>query len=146
MILDLRKIKRSGKDTEDFFFEYVPENFEVDIPSANLVLPVKVNGTITLTGNHTAYLEGEVSFGIEGECTRCLDMVKQEFVAFFDETAGEDAEDSYPVINDTINLTKLVEDCISAEIPITLLCKEDCKGLCVGCGANLNKQDCKCKK
>ena len=26
------------------------------------------------------------------------------------------------------------------------LCKEDCKGICVGCGVNLNDGECKCKK
>ena len=26
------------------------------------------------------------------------------------------------------------------------LCSEDCKGLCPGCGVNLNREPCRCKK
>jgi len=27
-----------------------------------------------------------------------------------------------------------------------ILCREDCKGLCPGCGANLNIEPCRCEK
>ena len=30
-------------------------------------------------------------------------------------------------------------------LPVKLLCREDCKGLCVTCGANLNEGKCGCK-
>ncbi|MDD5195443.1 MAG: DUF177 domain-containing protein, partial [Candidatus Omnitrophica bacterium] len=30
--------------------------------------------------------------------------------------------------------------------PMKVLCKPDCKGLCPGCGANLNNEVCKCKQ
>lgn len=145
MILDLRKIKRSGKDTQDFFFLYSPEDFSVDIPNTTLKLPVEVSGSVTITDNHSAYLDGEIKFSLVGECSRCLDSVEQSFITEFSEDAGT-GEGSYPVINDTINLVRLVEDCILSEIPINLLCKEDCKGLCSYCGANLNDGECKCKK
>lgn len=29
--------------------------------------------------------------------------------------------------------------------PARILCKKDCKGICPGCGANLNLEQCKCK-
>ena len=29
--------------------------------------------------------------------------------------------------------------------PARILCKDDCKGICPGCGANLNLEKCKCK-
>ncbi|MCX5681113.1 MAG: DUF177 domain-containing protein [Candidatus Omnitrophica bacterium] len=30
--------------------------------------------------------------------------------------------------------------------PDKVLCAEECKGLCAGCGANLNNEKCQCKK
>ena len=81
MLLDLRKLKRSGKDRSDFFFEYSPEKQLIDIPSASIVAPVSVTGSITLTGDHSAYVEGEVSFGIKGECTRCLKETERIYSA-----------------------------------------------------------------
>ena len=146
MILDLRKLKRSGKDQSEFFFEYTPQTELVDLPSAELITPVKVQGSLSLTGEHSAYVEGEIVFGIKGECTRCLKETKQYYSAEFAEMVEVDNEVGYSVVNDTVNLAEIVDDLIILNQPITFLCKEDCKGICVGCGVNLNDGECKCKK
>ena len=146
MILDLRKLKRSGKDQSEFFFEYTPQTELVDLPSAELITPVKVQGSLSLTGEHSAYVEGEVVFGIKGECTRCLKDTEQYYSAEFAEMVEVDNQDGYSVVNDTVNLAEIVDDVILLNQPITFLCKEDCKGICVGCGVNLNDGECKCKK
>ncbi len=145
MILDLKKLKRSGKDQSDFFFLYSPEQELTQLPFAKVVLPIRINGTISLTGEHSAYLEGEVDFSIEGECTRCLTQTKKDYLLEFSEGVDENNLDGYSVINDTIDLTKIVDDLIMINSPITFLCKEDCKGICLGCGVNLNQGQCKCK-
>ena len=44
-----------------------------------------------------------------------------------------------------IDLKKIVDDVIIMNTPIVFLCKEDCKGLCPNCGANLNDGGCKCE-
>ncbi len=146
MILDLRKLKRSGKDSSDFFFEYFPQKELVDIPSAEIDGAVKVNGTVTLTGEHSCYVEGEVVFKLRGECTRCLKDAEQEFLAEFAEALEHDNEDGYSLKNDTVDLSVIVDDVIAMNIPVSFLCDEDCKGICVGCGTNLNDGECKCKK
>ena len=28
--------------------------------------------------------------------------------------------------------------------PLKVLCREDCKGICAGCGVNLNVEECRC--
>ncbi len=145
MFLDLRTVKKSGKESEDFFFEYTPEGDLVDIPNATLKPPVKVSGQITLVGNHSAYIEGEVCFSISGECTRCLEQTDRQFVIEINEQVEENNPDGYSVVNDRIDLGKIVEDAILINLPLNFLCKEDCRGLCAECGANLNKEDCKCK-
>ena len=145
MIIDLRKIKRSGKEESDFFFEYSPQTELIDLPNADIVLPIKVNGTVTLTGEHSAVVSGQVDFSIKGECTRCLEDTTKPFLLDFDENFDQDDPDGYPVKNDTIDLTRVVDDLITINSPVTFLCKEDCKGICLGCGVNLNQQECKCK-
>ncbi len=146
MILDLKKLKRSGKDQSDFFFEYTPQTELVDIPSAELITPVKVQGSLSLTGEHSAYVEGEIVFGIKGECTRCLKETEQYYSAEFAEAVEVDNPDGYSVVNDNVNLAEIVDDAIILNQPISFLCKEDCKGICVDCGVNLNDGECKCKK
>ena len=147
MRIDLRKLKRSGKDVTDFYFEYAPErNLSESIPDSKIVLPIKVSGSVTLTGEHSAYVEGEAVFTIEGACTRCLTETVGTYTAEFAEAVSDESDEVYPLVNDTIDLAKIVDDVILMNVPVSFLCRDDCKGICVGCGVNLNNGECKCKK
>lgn len=146
MVIDFRKIARSGKTEEDFFFEYLPEEELLLLPDAKIVTPVKITGTATLTGKHSAYIDAEICFSVEAECTRCLTPTVKEFIAEITEEVDAEDEDSYPVKNDTVDLTKMINDKIIMTVPFNFLCKEDCKGLCLNCGANLNDGKCQCEK
>ena len=44
-----------------------------------------------------------------------------------------------------VDLTKAVTDRILLDLPMAFLCREDCKGLCPVCGADLNEGDCGCQ-
>ncbi len=144
MILDLKKLKRSGKDSSSFFFEYSPESELIDLPGANIVLPISVSGTVTLTGEHSAVIDAEIVYSISGNCTRCLNETTKDFAVEISESVDNDNPDSYPVKNDTVDLTKIVDDAIMINNPTSFLCKEDCKGICLSCGVNLNDGNCKC--
>ena len=144
MIIDLKKLKRSGKDCSDFFFEYSPEAELIDLPSAKVVIPIKINGTVTLTGDHSAIVEGVIAFSIAGECTRCLKETQKSYLLEFNEAVDQVDPESYPVKNDMVDLSKIVDDVIMVSSPVTFLCDEDCKGICLGCGVNLNDEQCKC--
>ena len=146
MIIDLRELKRTGKEESDFFFEYTPEYELADIPNVKMLNPVSVCGTVTLTGQYSAYVEGEIVFTLEGECTRCLSPASKKYSAFFAESIQQGDLEGYPLVNDKIDLTKIVDDAILMAMPVNFLCKEDCLGLCQGCGVNLNNEQCKCNK
>ena len=144
MILDLKKLKRSGKDSSSFFFEYSPESELVDLPDATIVLPIRVSGTVTLTGEHSALVDAEIVYTISGNCTRCLNKTAKQYAVEISESVDNENPDGYPVKNDTVDLTKIVDDAIMINNPTNFLCKEDCKGICLGCGVNLNDGKCKC--
>jgi uncharacterized protein len=44
-----------------------------------------------------------------------------------------------------IEVDQLVAEQIFLALPVKVLCREDCKGICPGCGANLNEEACLCK-
>lgn len=141
MIIDLNGIKRAGKTQTAFFFEYNAD-ITIDLPNARLLKPVKVQGEVFLTGENSAETEGEITFTVSGECTRCLAPAEKVFTVEFMEAFGTD--DGYPVVNGKIDLSKAVDDIIITNTPVAFLCKDDCKGLCPNCGANLNDGECKC--
>ncbi|HIT31551.1 MAG TPA: DUF177 domain-containing protein [Candidatus Enterenecus stercoripullorum] len=45
-----------------------------------------------------------------------------------------------------LDLDELMGDVFLLNLDTKNLCAEDCKGLCPGCGANLNEESCRCKK
>lgn len=145
MILDLRDIKRKGKDSLDFFFEYSPEKEFTDATFMKIEMPIMVVGTVFITGEGSAFIECETTFKVKGSCTRCLEETEREYSVQVREGLDEDSEDGYPIVNDRIDLTKIIDDAVFMNMPISFLCREDCLGLCPECGGNLNKGECKCK-
>ena len=145
MILDLKELKKSGKVSETFFFEYFADKNLSGIPDTEIVGPVRVSGEIVLTGEHSANVSGEASFEIRGNCTRCLAQTVKQYVFEFSELCDEASDNPYPVVNDKIYLDKIIDDTVISDMPMTFLCREDCKGICAGCGVNLNESECKCK-
>lgn len=99
-------------------------------------------------------VKGTVETVGDYECSRCLTPVTQAYVAPFEEIFGiletgpySDAIDSevIPFDGEVIDLTELVRDTLIINEPSQVLCQDDCKGLCVHCGANLNVSPCSCE-
>jgi uncharacterized protein len=84
---------------------------------------------------------------LAGECARCLDPVAssvevdlQELYAYPDSDATED-ELSH-LDGDLLDLEPALRDAVVLALPLTPLCREDCGGLCVVCGARRDDGDC----
>ena len=132
MIIDLRKLRQSGKDGIDFSFDYNPTESLSTIPGVEILLPIKIIGRVDITGKNSAFVEAEISFNLKGQCTRCLKETEKSYVftleeEFFDRNYAE--EDDYIYVNDKLDLTKAVYDAILFNMPINFLCSEDCVGI-----------------
>jgi len=86
-------------------------------------------------------------------CDRCLEEYKRDIVVstavLFTFGHGNDnfESESVHILNSSsteIDISRDVIDVLLIEVPAKKLCKEDCKGLCPHCGANLNKEKCSC--
>ncbi|MDD2413569.1 MAG: YceD family protein [Eubacteriaceae bacterium] len=71
-------------------------------------------------------------------CARCLTPTPYACDYTYDEVLEADQKD------ESFSLIPSVEECLFINEPFRVLCKEDCKGLCPHCGANLNQTDCQC--
>lgn len=81
------------------------------------------------------------------ECVRCLAEFMQPLNASFTELFAYKTKavtDSGLLVPDNgdIDLAPLVREYLLLEVPIKPLCRPDCKGLCVICGADLNMESC----
>ncbi len=63
-------------------------------------------------------------------------------VAATEET--EDSEGRYFLYGNLLVLDKALKDNLILNLPLKLLCRDDCRGICPGCGTDLNKRVCSC--
>lgn len=71
------------------------------------------------------------------ECDRCLDKV--------DISIQIEVEEEYLTTQtDAVDTDEIVIEEIMLKWPMKILCNENCKGLCLKCGLNLNKGSCEC--
>ena len=87
-------------------------------------------------------ITGTARAGLEGECARCLEDIGEEIVADFQELFvydGSDAEQDEVsrLEGDLLDLEPLLRDAVVLSLPFQPLCRDDCPGLCVECGARL---------
>jgi len=54
-------------------------------------------------------------------------------------------EDFFIGFDEKFDLWPAIRQEILLSLPMKILCKESCKGLCQNCGQNLNQKKCKCK-
>jgi DUF177 domain-containing protein len=86
---------------------------------------------------------------LAGPCFRCLEDASIRTSVRGREYQGSDSEESEQttnpyLANDRLDLSSWARDAIALALPEKILCREDCAGLCSGCGANLNTEECRC--
>jgi uncharacterized protein len=119
-----------------------------------------ITGTVRLTRTLVGvYVEASVTGMVTTQCVRCLQPAyvrvdfrfTEEYVATVDATTGvalnhPEAEDDAFVIDEhhLLDLGLAVREYTLLELPMRPLCKADCRGLCAGCGVDLNVTTCQC--
>ncbi|MFA6979075.1 MAG: DUF177 domain-containing protein [Ignavibacteriaceae bacterium] len=87
-------------------------------------------------------------------CDRCLtdftQPLKVDFkhVYLFGNEQPEDENDSVTYLSfeaDKVDISPEIYDYAQIAIPLKKICSEECKGLCLSCGSNLNLTKCDCK-
>ncbi len=96
-------------------------------------------------------LHGSIKAGLRCRCDRCAREFDRDVTIPLDVPLAahpEDEEDPdyYPLEGDELDLDDLLETSYILEMDTRFLCREDCKGLCPRCGADLNLGPCGCKK
>ncbi len=144
MRLDIQQLLAEGGGTLKFDFTF-PITDIADLADAT----ASVSGALH---NHGGYMElvAETVVSGQGICARCgtgfpysLSIKTNRPVA---KALTGDGEDDYILADEDgfLSLVPVFEEEIFLGFPSKLLCSEGCKGLCVKCGANLNKVSCGC--
>ena len=149
MKIDLRPL--SGNVSEKLSFEIpdeeISERLQTEAPWLKAIL--KISGVVENRGEEFT-LDGEILYEVFCTCDRCVkEISRNEQVSFsekFSESGEENAKDgNIQVQGESIDLSSLVEDYLLLSVPSQRLCEEECLGLCLSCGCDLNQTSCECK-
>ena len=88
-------------------------------------------------------VSGSAVVEVRGECVRCLGEVSDQLEVEIQELfvyPGVEPDNTLAsrLEGDLFDLEPLLRDEVVLDLPFQPLCREDCLGLCVECGANLN--------
>ncbi len=140
--------------------DYKEERFEVPIGSEIFDMgpaeyPFTDRKPLIVTarneGNRTVCLSGHLDVTLDVPCDRCLTSVPVRFDSDFSYEVDfskpwEDIDEFSFIEGSSLDVDSLVHNEILVHFPPKVLCRDDCRGLCVKCGANLNFGDCGCDR
>jgi uncharacterized protein len=114
---------------------------------------IEVSGRLSAAGEGRFYFSGRFDGAVDTECRRCLTAVTvpvaEELHLVFADAGDAEADDSDAYLidprNDMVDLRPAVREEWLLAAPAFALCREDCKGLCPRCGADLNQGPCACE-
>ncbi len=164
------KVEEIGAAGLDLDFSYTLEDLPVlaemqgtgELRSGGLKFTTPVECKIRLSKiSQLIAVSGSAQVTVEQQCSRCLENLSavlqielnqtyaKELPDIIDETGDEvelSAEEMGLILFDgeNIDLRDEIQQQIVLAIPARPLCAKACKGLCLTCGANLNKDGCNC--
>ena len=103
------------------------------------VVPVRLGISRTTGSGYALRLRFDAT--LEGPCMRCLEDASPTHSVDAREVSqpGEGEELASPYVADEVlDIQGWAHDALALVLPATLLCREDCAGLCAVCGADLN--------
>jgi uncharacterized protein len=146
LVLDTRELgRRPGSQRQKSFSAPAPADLGIE------VLRVPEGSPVEFDIRLEAVMEGVLVTGtasavLDGECVRCLepihDDIEVDFQELFvyeekdDETDDEDSGTSR-LEGDLLDLEPVLRDAVVLSLPFQPLCRDDCPGLCIECGARL---------
>ncbi|MCU7505119.1 MAG: DUF177 domain-containing protein [Ignavibacteria bacterium] len=133
--------------------------FNEDAKTLGLNEPLSgnVNLMVRMDKSHSQIvLNCKLTVNAKFDCDRCGEELTAELKSDFKLVYlfGNNPDNSSETVNlyyltpeqDKIDLRPDINEYAILSIPMKKLCKEDCRGLCPTCGANLNKETCNCTK
>ena len=136
---------------------YAPDSLDYHGAEFRQQAPLDVSAVAELVGTEIR-VRGHIQTVLAASCDRCLGPVEipiaQDFDLFYRpvETIAREEEIEIPedevevgfYSGEGIELAEIVTEQVILAVPMKVICKAECLGLCPVCGANWNKEMCKC--
>ena len=135
------KIKVRGIPSQGVQISKSVEPSEIGLTDDDLtwLIPLEITAKVERIRD-TVIAHVEVRTRLSFCCSRCLEDVERD--------TCENFKFDYNVAKDEgfIDIGEDIRQEIILNVPPRILCRDDCKGICLHCGANLNEEECQCGK
>ena len=149
MLLNLQRIINAPGERMEF-------QFELDLSDVDFGGLYPAQDPVVVTGDvrnipGMLLLSFTAGTTLKSVCDRCLKAfddprsVHCEY-ALAEAVENEDNDDIIVLEDGCVDVGDLARTAFILEMDTKTLCSEDCKGICPGCGVDLNQGSCTCKK
>ncbi len=157
MYIYLPEVKMKSGEAVDYSFEKNLSDCFDDFPEGgnlNLLVSVGCSGDKIM-------VSGSLQTSARAECSRCLESFtshfRTDFADLFTLAEGTSSDENSELLaletanmqivrGDYFYLDEYIRQMIILAQDYSPLCSPECKGLCAGCGTDLNRSTCRCDK
>lgn len=129
----------------EYTLDFSPDEAQV-LSGARVIVSGRVHNSAGVVS-----VEVTATVDIHTVCDRCakpVDIALSVPVNHVLVTKLNDEENDELILIESyrFNMDELVREDIYLALPSKFLCSQDCRGICSGCGKNLNTESCSCEK
>lgn len=146
LVVDVTELLERPGSQEDLSFSEAVEGLALELARIPPDEPVGFDLVVEAMEDGIV-VRGPVRGRYVSICRRCLTEEAHDFdfrAAEVYRRPGESWEERYDIAEGRIDLDPLVRDNVLLNLPVNPLCRDDCRGLCPRCGADLNAGPCDC--
>ena len=148
--INVAEIQKKMVGEKSLRFDLTAQELEIAPQELDILAPIALQGTMSNTGD-VLLLQAVLQTTVKRMCGRCLkefsaDTRAEVIEKFYPVGTEQIEDDAFVYDSDVIDITEPLRESLLLAEPIQALCKEDCRGLCPVCGADLNDGDCGCDR
>ena len=115
----------------------------------HFLTPVEVRGVFSAV-KETVWVRAEVQARVQVPCADCLQDAEYAASASMEVCFAREPDPEDPDVFSYAGHVLLLEDAVLGalwlEMPMRILCRPDCRGLCPVCGTDRNTTECACRE
>jgi len=155
MIIDITKLEVG---TTHIAKSFSADDLEFDYREYSLADDWRLEADVHKSSRAVIQIVGTIRGTVQVFCDRCLKSFDCPIQTSFNicmlpvptdlqehdlELEEDELNENY-YVEPSIDLKQIVREQIILDLPLKMVCAEDCAGLCYKCGANLNESSCQC--
>ena len=153
MLIDLSELLSLEDKVKSAEIPLEMEEFTTRLVSYPITDKKEMSFKFTGLGNRKAEFEADIDVTLLIPCDRCLEDARENIkisvskeinLGDTDITRRDALDEMVYITGTTFDAEKFAYGEILVNLPMKVLCSENCKGICNRCGTNLNHEDCGC--